>query len=382
MSLSRVGLLALFPLALVAYACSSDDDDGKQAGVIDAGTDTGSSSGDTSKDSGSTPAEDSGTPAEDAAADASDGGAVVSCAGNPLGDNGDAGPIIVDSDAGALTPIATGHFLDGPQWIDDGIVYSEVTSQVIVKNTPDGKTRRVLRATAAGTDLPIGNGRTGGFLYTALSRTTPGGKGEILRMLIDGGDPIGFDAGEANSPNDLVASSKGFVYFTDPGYQNDGVSTGVYRLSPSGDITTITKIDGGVNARADGIALNAEENALFVGYFDQKRIVKYAVDAEGNASSPTDVALTLADGPTGLAMDTAGNLWVAESPADDSLHGQVEVFSPTGQRWGAIPFNDARPTGVAFGGADGLTVYVTTERGSGGEDGTLYTFKTRCAGVR
>lgn len=381
MSLSRVGLVALFPLALVVYACSSDDDNGVQAGAIDAGTDTGASSSGNPTDAATTD-DDGSTSDNDAAADAGDSGPIVSCNGNPLGDNNDAGPIIVDSDGGALTAIATGHFLDGPQWIDDGIVYSEVTSQAIVRNAPDGGARSLLRATAAGTDLPIGNGRTGGFIYTAMSRTTPGGKGAILRMLLDGGDPTGFDAGEANSPNDLVASSKGFVYFTDPGYQNDGVSTGVYRLSPNGDITTITKIDGGVNARADGIALNAEENALFVGYYDQKRIVKYAIDADGNASNPTDVALTLADNPTGIALDTAGNLWIAESPTGDVLHGRVEVFSPAGQKWGEIPFNDARPTGVAFGGADGLTVYVTTERGSGGEDGTLYMFTTRCAGVR
>lgn len=379
MSLRRARCLAFLPLAFVAYACSGDDDDAaKSGGGGDAGQDTSTSSSASDADDRVL---DATSPSDGGPADAHDATLAPECSDSPLAD-GDAGGLIVDVDGGALVPIATGHFLDGPQWIDDGIVYSEVTNQVIVRNAPNGGSRAVLRATGAGTDLPIGNGRAGGFVYTAVARTSPGGKGAILRMLLDGGEPTAFDAGEANSPNDLVASSKGFVYFTDPGYQNDGISTGVYRLAPDGAITTITRIDGGVAARADGIALSADETALYVGFFDQKRITRYVVDGEGNASSPTDLRLPLAENPTGLAVDTAGNLWVAESPTEGALRGRVEVFSKAGAKWGEIPLNDARPTGVAFGGSDGRTVYVTTERGSTGTDGTLYAFQARCPGVR
>jgi gluconolactonase len=364
----RVCLLAFLPVACVAYACSSDDNVGTSGGVFDGGIDTSVSVPRPLNDGSSEV--DSALPPEDAGSDAT---TAPDCTGNPLGEDGD---------AGTPAAVATGHFLDGPQWIDDAIVYSEVTSQVVVKNGPAGGMRTVLRATGSGEELPIGNARTGSFIYTAMSRTTDGGKGAILRMLLDGGDPTSFEAGEANSPNDLVASSKGFVYFTDPAYQNDGISTGVYRLSPEGAITTIIKYDGGLYARADGIALSKDESALYVGYYDQKRIVKYAVDAAGNASNPADVTLTLVDNPTGIALDTAGNLWIAESPSDGAVHGRVEVFSATGQKWGQVTFADARPTGVAFGGADGLTVFITSERGSGGQDGTLYALKTRCAGVR
>lgn len=370
-------LLAAAPLAFAAWACS-DDPAGPVAGE-DAGTDGG---GNTDEDTGTTN-NDSGK--EDA--DAGDAAPPTACTGNPLASDGDAGDagdagIAIQFDGGTVKAIATGLFLDGPQWIDDdaggAIVYSEVTAQAIVQNGPDGGSRKVLRPTGAG-NLPIGNGRTGNFIYTALSRETGGGG--ILRMLVDGGNPTGFDGGLANSPNDLVASSKGFVYFTDPGFQTSGISTGVFRLAPDGNVTTITKFDGGLNQRADGIALTQDEKTLYVGFFDMKRITKYTIDADGVASNPQTVPITPIDNPTGIAVDVGGNLWIAESPEDaGEVRGRVEVFDPAGKRWGEIPFPDSRPTGVAFGGPEGKTLYITTERGAA--EGTLYVMKSRCAGVR
>ncbi len=378
MTFRRFGLFALLPVALFAYACSDDDGGNTTTTGPDAGTDAPTTKPPTGGD-------DSGTvdPAGDAGADGGDA-APVGCTGNPLAE-GDAG-VVIDSDGG-LKVVAEGRFLDGPQWIDDGaggaIVYSEVDSQNIVRNAAAGGTRLVLRTTGLD-NLPIGNGASGNFIYTALSKQGAAGTGgSILRMLVDGGEPTAFPAGEANSPNDLVASSKGFVYFTDPGYQTDGISTGVYRMSPEGTVTAITKFDGGTDTRADGIALTKDETTLYVGIFDEKRIVKYAVDPSGVASNPTSLTTVfLTDNPTGLAVDQAGNLWVAESPsASDTAPGRVEVFDPNGVKWGSIPFSDARPTGIAFGGADNTTVYITTERGNS-LNGTLYSMTSRCAGVR
>jgi len=371
----RLSLLAALPLAFYAYACS-DDPTPAGVGTPDAGAED---------DGGAAPGNDDA--GDVVTTDGGDGGDLAACVGNPLaeGDGLDGG-VVIDPDGGALRPIASGRFLDGPQWIDDdaggAIVYSEVDNQVIVRNAPDGGARMVLRATGL-ENLPIGNGRTGDFIYTALARTTAGGGGgSILRMQLDGGDPTAFDAGAANSPNDLVASTKGFVYFTDPGYQTSGISTGVFRLGPDGDVTTVTLFEGGQAERADGIALSPDESALYVGFFDSKRIAKYTLDADGVASEPQNLPLTLTDNPTGIAVDLGGNLWIAENPADDlAAPGRIEVFDPSGKKWGEIPFPDSRPNGIAFGGADGKTVYVTTERGNTVE-GTLYVMTSRCAGVR
>ena len=372
-------VVAAAPLIFYAWACSDDD---PAVPTEDTGTDAGGPSGD--EDSGRQE-EDSGK--IDPVVDGGEDGGSSACVGNPLaldaadgGDAGAAGAIIVDG--GAIRPIATGQFLDGPQWIEDdaggAIVYSEVNAQVIVRNGPDGGARTVLRTTGAG-NLPIGNAQTGSFIYTAVSRTGGAGGGNLLRMLLEGGSPAGFDAGLANSPNDLVASSKGFVYFTDPGFQTSGISTGIYRLAPDGNVTTITTFNGGLTERADGIALTEDEATLYVGFFDTKRIAKYAVDGNGVAANPQDLPITPIDHPTGIAVDIGGNLWIAENNAGN-VSGRVEVFDPAGKKWGEIPFPDSRPTGVAFGGADGRTVYITTERGD--DDGTLYVTTSRCPGVR
>lgn len=362
MSIRRLCFAAL-PFVFYAYACKDNDNANANPDTI-TGTpnviDNDSGAATNNDEAGILPTDDAGTDGAPVAA---------SCTGNPL------------VEGAVPAEIATGRFLDGPQWLDDGIVYSEVDSQTIVKNGQAGNARASLREMGL-ENLPIGNARSGEFIFTALSKTTAaGGGGQILRMKLNGTEPTQFPAGEANSPNDIVGSSKGFVYFTDPGYQTDGVSTGLFRMTVDGTVTTVTKVDGGVGDRYDGIALSNDEKTLFVGVYDRKQIIKYTVDEAGMPSNPAPTGIVLADNPTGLAVDSAGNLWVAESPTDLNAFGRVEVFGPTGTKFGEIPFADSRPTGVAFGGADGLTVFVTTERGNT-TPGSLYTVPTHCAGVR
>jgi gluconolactonase len=360
------------PLAFYAYACSDDP----SAPATDAGTDGGTND----VDSGPNETSDSG---DADGGDGGDSGPVLTCVGNPLADDdgGTDGGVLLD--VTALRAIAAGPFLDGPQWIDDdaggAIVYSEVNNQAIVRNGPDGGARVVLRETGAN-NLPIGNARSGDFIYTALARSAPATGGAILRMLADGGEPTALDAGAAaNSPNDIVASSKGYLYFTDPGFQTSDISTGVFRLGPDGAVTTVQLFAGGQTMRADGIALTKDETTLYVSFFDVKQISKYTVDAEGVASNPQAVAFQPIDHPTALAVDLGGNLWIAEN-TEGAISGRIEVIDPTGKKWGEIPFADSRPTGIAFGGPDSKTVYVTTERDT--EAGTLWVLTSRCPGVR
>jgi gluconolactonase len=350
----------IFALIALLTACKNDQDTAPAPAATDPATDPAPT----------LPPTDSVAPAPDAEAPPP---APEACTGSPL------------EEGTQPKAIAEGRFLDGPQWIDQGdsgfLVYSEVDNQVIVRNNAGGGERHVIRETPP-ENLPIGNARSGDYIYTALSKTqVGGGGGAILRTKIDGTEPTTLLAGSANSPNDIVASKKGVVYFTDPGYQTDGISTGVFRIGLDGKVTVVTKFEGGQWMRADGIALSQDDTALFVGYFDAKQIAKYTLDADGVPSEPVNLPIGLADHPTGLAVDTAGNLWVAEDAEGDVLSGRVEVFGPDGKKWGEIPFADARPSGIAFGGADGKTVFITTERGNV-QAGTLYTVTTRCAGVR
>lgn len=65
--------------------------------------------------------------------------------------------------------------------------------------------------------------------------------------------------------------------------------------------------------------------------------------------------VTNVDGSDGMAVDTAGNVFVTTATG-------IEVFAPDGSSWGAIPV-PRTPANCAFGGADGRTLYITAREG-------------------
>jgi hypothetical protein len=183
------------------------------------------------------------------------------CAGNPLGGAAEGDTVV---DFALLREIAQGPFPDGLAWTDEGggaLIYSEVNAQAIVRNSAGGGVRSMVRWTGDGTSLPIGNAIAGGFIFTAMSTTA--GAGAILRTSLAGGDEQTFPVANVNSPNGIVASKKGFVYFTDPAFQASvpNPTTGVYRVGFDGTgLVQVQQFVGGgptsPGARADGIALS------------------------------------------------------------------------------------------------------------------------------
>ena len=69
--------------------------------------------------------------------------------------------------------------------------------------------------------------------------------------------------------------------------------------------------------------------------------------------------MTTGDGPDGMAVDAAGNLFVTTDSG-------IEVFAPDGTPWGVIPVPPGWAANCTFGGADGRTLYITAEKGSTG----------------
>ena len=58
-----------------------------------------------------------------------------------------------------------------------------------------------------------------------------------------------------------------------------------------------------------------------------------------------------------MTVDCAGNIYVA-------VHneGQIRVYAPSSAQLGSIPVASST-TNVAFGGGDGMTLYVTAGKG-------------------
>ena len=174
-----------------------------------------------------------------------------------------------------------------------------------------------------------------------------------------------------NSPNDLQYKSDGSLYFTDPPYglpQPEAKEldvNGVYRLTPDGTLTLLADQPG-----PNGIAFSPDESRLYVADSTRGVWVVYDVAEDGTLGEGADLLDSSGvegDGAAdGLKVDELGNLW-ATGP------GGVWIISPDGRHLGTIRPTEV-PANVAFGDADGRTLYMTARTG-------LYRIRVTVAGA-
>jgi gluconolactonase len=142
-------------------------------------------------------------------------------------------------------------------------------------------------------------------------------------------------------PSDVAADSTGGAFFTQ--------QAGVYYAAPSGTI----RLAGGQNIRANGIVFSLDEKLLYV--TNETSIVVFDVQGPGTLANQREFTKLATGNGDGLAVDTAGRLYVAAAPG-------VQIFDPQGKLLGVIPTpTDGRPTGQAFAGADRKTLYVVVQ---------------------
>ena len=167
-----------------------------------------------------------------------------------------------------------------------------------------------------------------------------------------------------NSPNDVVFSRAGDLFFTDPPYglaklNEDAAKeldfNGVYRLSHSGVLSLLTR----ELTFPNGIALSPDERTLYVAVSDPARPVWMAYDLQADGTLARgrvffDASALSKAGrqglPDGMKVDAAGNVF-ASGP------GGILVFSPQGKHLGTIVTGDLTAN-CAFGD-DGSTLYMT-----------------------
>jgi len=171
-----------------------------------------------------------------------------------------------------------------------------------------------------------------------------------------------------NSPNDLTFKKDGTLYFTDPDFQNSAKPQGAtraYQVLPG--TSTATPIAADYSSNPNGITLSLDEQSLFIG--GGMGVKKYAIDSGGVvASSGTAFGTGLNMSTDGMALDCAGNLYVA---VGDSTN--IVVVAPNGTPVANSPIKITSPsvvTNVAFGGADHKTLYITAQ-GSSGQQGVF-----------
>lgn len=271
-------------------------------------------------------------------------------------------------------------FTDGPQWRGTSLYFSDYPNKVIVKLTPPNTTdpARNTVQSPLGTTFDTKN-NTFVTVESEVSATPTsllvrwdGGTSANVATTFDGGVPW-------ESPNDVVVrASDGTMYVTDPGYQKEqggGTLTAnhLYRVLPNGIVLTEATYPN--ITRPNGIALSPTGTTLYVGFTvpdvgaTNPIIMKYTVNSDGSlGASSKFVDVTPADSsPDGIAVDDNGNVFVAVKTG-------VQVYQPSGMSWGKIPVAK-QPSNIGFGGADRMTLYITTETG-------VYSARVKVPGIQ
>jgi gluconolactonase len=271
--------------------------------------------------------------------------------------------------AGVVAEGATVHVIgegfdgtEGPLGMPDGsLLFTETNQSRILQISPDGSISTFLEGTNGSNALGLD---PEGDLISV--QTTPGQTqiGVIYppgRERVLSADYQGLPYGR---PNDLVVSTSGHVYFTEPGPNVPAGTTApppplppaVYHIPPGGDALRIAE---GIR-RPNGITLSPDERTLYVNDTQGAFLLAFDVLADGGASNRRDFAAyagvtenadgTLASGADGLAIDSEGRLYVATTIG-------VQVFDAAGAALGVIPVSRA-PQNLAFAGPDKQTLYI------------------------
>jgi gluconolactonase len=276
--------------------------------------------------------------------------------------------------------IDTGSYTDGPVWhAGEGVLFFTVPigdGEVpgLYRVRPDGSAMKVRGGTIKTGDVPVGNAIDAkGELVTA----------EATRLLrgAPGAEPAAFAAGypsdKGTSPfdtlNDVVVHKNGTMYVSDPGYFADPppAANRLYRIGPDG-IVTIADTFQDV-PRPNGVALSPDQKILYVGFERppagvKPYVEKYFLKDDGTLAEHSHFTeLEMDASPDGVEVDKAGNVYVANKAG-------ITVFKADGKKIGNIAVPE-QPTGMAFGGTDFKTLYITTQ-------GTkIYSVKVNVTGI-
>jgi len=177
-----------------------------------------------------------------------------------------------------------------------------------------------------------------------------------------------YDGKRFNGPNDIVVKSDGAVYFTDTPFGMRGAMQSPSRELPyngfylvkGGKVALLGSDGDRPGEMPNGITLSPDEKVLYVtaGF---GKTVRYDVMPDDTVANPRPF---IPAGNDGMKTDLKGNLYSTNAVGP----GEIWITSKEGKHLGTLelpqpanvePKPRIVPTNVAFGDADGKTLYIT-----------------------
>lgn len=262
------------------------------------------------------------------------------------------------------------QFTEGPVWRDGSLLFSDIPNSRTVRwqESPEGfsvSTYRTPSGNANGLTLDR-EGRLISCEHSArrVSREEADG---TFATLADS-----YQGKRLNSPNDVVVSTDGTLYFTDPPYGVEDLGQepdldfrGVYMITTDGVLHLLADDFD----RPNGLAFAPDERTLYVNDSRRRHIRAFVVRDDGtlhNYRVCTDMSSSDDGSPDGMKVDTEGNVFCTGP-------GGIWVMNPAGHVLGRI-IGDEQPANVGWGEADWSTLFVTART-------SLYRIRLNTTGV-
>lgn len=161
----------------------------------------------------------------------------------------------------------------------------------------------------------------------------------------------------ANRPNDGKVDPWGRFWIGTMRDAEDGRAEGaLYRFDPGAGLTRFIDHVG----IANGLDWRPDRRVMYFTDSLSGEIVEIPFDAETpRCKDLTFFAETirLPGAPDGLTVDSGGHIWSARWDG-----AMIARFAPDGLLDATLPVPVPRPTSVAFGGRDGMTLFITSAR--------------------
>jgi gluconolactonase len=263
-----------------------------------------------------------------------------------------------------------GRWCEGPVWFGDGryLLWSDIPNDRILRWQEETRQVSEFRRPAghANGNVRDRQGRlvTCEHLGRRLSRTEYDG---TVKTLIDN-----WQGRRLNSPNDLVVTVDGSVWFSDPSYGIEGHYEGdlaepelpesIYRIDGATGETTLVADDV---PGANGLCFSPDERVLYVVSSradPNPTILAYDVSACGRALSGKRLLIDAGPGgtPDGICCDVDGNLWCGWGMGTEALDG-VLILAPDGTKIGRITLPE-RCANLCFGGRKRNRLFMAASR--------------------